>query len=117
MSEHTSEIQRVDDKLIMFMSSQEKTNDRMASAIEKISESVVKNHTQQVEINANSAAIQLINAKHDIFGERLGHLETGQAVATEFRNEINQMKKAVWGGVIAVIVGVIAVGFKAYAGT
>lgn len=98
-----SEINRVEQKIDMFMAAQQETNKSLAESIEKMSNAISRQDAQQVEINQVTQAVQALSHKHDKFGERMGTLEQTQAVASEFRKDSKQLKFMCFGLLLTII--------------
>jgi cytochrome c biogenesis protein ResB len=109
-----SEIVRLDQKIDQFMLSQDKHNESVVRNLEKLTDAMAIQQGQQVEINQVTSAVQRLSLKHDIFGTRLGHVETNQAVANEFRKDITQLKWVCVGAAASLVVGVMIMIVKSF---
>lgn len=113
---HMEEVARLDAKVDLFMASQDRHNEQVSRNLEKLTDAVATQKAQQVEINNLGTTISDLSHKFDKFaervGERLGSVESKQAVNMEFKKELNHAKWWMIGVGGSIIVGISVTAFK-----
>lgn len=102
-----SEIARLDEKLNQFINVQSEFNTNINRNLEKLSEAMMQNQAQQVEINQLTGAIQKLDQKYDDSARRISDIEVNQALSIQFRKEVNHLKWATFGSGMSLFVGVV----------
>lgn len=99
-----SEIKRVEQKIDIFIDSQKDSNERVAGNLEKLTDMVVKTQIQQVEINNIAINVNRLSGKIDGINEDLNGIKTNQALTTDFKTQVRQLKWVSIGALFAVVV-------------
>ena len=101
------EIRHLESKMDQFIAGQHEHNSTMVRNIEKLTETMMTQQAQQVEINQLNQSIQTVTIKQDNFSDRLSSVETNQAVNNEFKTQVTQLKWVTIGAATSVFVGII----------
>ena len=107
-----SEINRIEQKIDIFMDSQNEFNRTVSKNLEKLSEAIQQNFTQQVEINQLNSHLTSIDAKQEKLTDRVSGIENKMTVAEEFRKDMKQWKFALFTASLSMFAAVVIWAFK-----
>lgn len=107
MSGDMTEIARLDEKINIFMGSQNEVNSNINRNLEKLTDAMSQMQVQQTEINNLVTSADRLSAKVDKIDDRIDIIEQNQAVSNEFRKQVIHMKWVVVGAGVSIFVYIV----------